>query len=331
MRDQQLQDAADRALTLPVTTDTAVSSELPAPVADLYLGWNASADAIENKNPANLGVIGLASAATAKAAISISEALTPASIAHVAPWAYLAGLGMTNSAGDTAHDIDFATGVAKDSTNVATLENTGTITKRLDAAWAAGTGNGGLFSGAIANSTVYHCFIIQKDSDGSIDFGFDTSVTAANKPAGYSKFRRIGSVITDGTASIRNFIQDGDFFTYLSPVVDLSTTSLTTSAVDVTLTVPTGVRVRAILNVLFSHATGTVVYVKSKEATDLGASNTSAVPLSNVGMGAGTTPVLGTQITIPTNTSGIITARSHDSATTLRLATTGYMDGRGRH
>jgi hypothetical protein len=39
IRDQQLQDGQDRALTFPVTIAAGVSSELPLPSADLVLGW----------------------------------------------------------------------------------------------------------------------------------------------------------------------------------------------------------------------------------------------------------------------------------------------------
>jgi hypothetical protein len=49
MRDQQLKDAQDRALTLPVTIPAGVSAVLPFPVVDSFLGWNATGTGLENK------------------------------------------------------------------------------------------------------------------------------------------------------------------------------------------------------------------------------------------------------------------------------------------
>lgn len=57
MRDQQLKDGQDRALTFPVTIPAGVSAELPTPSAGAYLGWNDGADALENKTLSALGVL----------------------------------------------------------------------------------------------------------------------------------------------------------------------------------------------------------------------------------------------------------------------------------
>ena len=48
MIDQERQDASERAMTLPVTADPAVSAELPLPEANKLIVWNDDADAIEN-------------------------------------------------------------------------------------------------------------------------------------------------------------------------------------------------------------------------------------------------------------------------------------------
>lgn len=143
---------------------------------------------------------------------------------------------------DANNDIDFGAGFCIDSTRTYGLRTTATMVKQLDAAWAAGTAAGGLFSGTKANSTVYHCFRIRKDSDGSIDHGFDTSVTAANIPAGYTYFRRLGSIYTDSSGNIVGFVNAGDDFILKVGVTDISVTAPGTTAQTATLTsVPTGV------------------------------------------------------------------------------------------
>lgn len=69
------------------------------------------------------------------------------------------------------------------------------ITKYLDVEWVQGTDQGGRFAGVpLANETSYHLFAIYNPSTGVYDAGFDTSLIAANRPAGYSIYRRVGSV-----------------------------------------------------------------------------------------------------------------------------------------
>lgn len=73
---------------------------------------------------------------------------------------HIAGLTLSNNASDATNDIDIADGEARDTTNVRTMVLSSGLTKRLDAAWQAGTGNGGLDSGTIANAT-YHVHLIE--------------------------------------------------------------------------------------------------------------------------------------------------------------------------
>jgi hypothetical protein len=60
------------------------------------------------------------------------------------------GLILSNNVTDATNDIDIAAGVATayDGTYWRPFELTSAITKRLDAAWAVGTGNGGLDTGS---------------------------------------------------------------------------------------------------------------------------------------------------------------------------------------
>ena len=145
-----------------------------------------------------------------------------------------------SNAADADHDITFAAGQMFDSLGTTLLTHTAK-TKQIDATWAAGDAAGGLFSGTVAADTWYHCFLIEKDSDNSIDCGFDTSVTAANIPAGYTEYRRIGAVLTDGSANIIAFVNNGSKFRWLVPVQDKLQTNPGTSAVTTGLTVPTGI------------------------------------------------------------------------------------------
>nr|ACF98021.1 putative tail fiber protein [uncultured bacterium 878] len=80
MRDQQLKDSQDRALTYPVTIAPGVSAVLPNPQADALLGWNSAADGLENK-ALEPGTAVYASVANTNAGAATNEAVTPASLA----------------------------------------------------------------------------------------------------------------------------------------------------------------------------------------------------------------------------------------------------------
>jgi hypothetical protein len=112
---------------------------------------------------------------------------------------------------DTQHDIIFKAGKIIDSTAQVGINLVSSIVKRIDAAWVAGNGNGGLFSGSVAANTTYHCYVMIKD-DGSVDAGFSISATASDIPNGYVAYRRIGSITVDHSANIRPFHQHGDTF-----------------------------------------------------------------------------------------------------------------------
>lgn len=153
------------------------------------------------------------------------------------------GCTIANNASDSTNDIDFAQGVVSDSTNAFYLTLSSSLTKRLDATWAVGNNQGGLFSGSIANST-YHCFIIMRPDTGVVDAGFDTSPIAANRPGSYTYFRRVGSIVRSG-GTILQFIQTGDdfFWNTTSPPTDLSQMVTRVKAL-LTITVPSGIRVK---------------------------------------------------------------------------------------
>lgn len=87
---------------------------------------------------------------------------------RINPRGYLAGLGTSNNASDATNDIDIAAGTCRDSTNAKDITLASALTKRLDAAWAVGTGNGWLDIGTIANGS-YHTYAILRSDTGVVD------------------------------------------------------------------------------------------------------------------------------------------------------------------
>ncbi|KKN22291.1 hypothetical protein LCGC14_0916750 [marine sediment metagenome] len=122
---------------------------------------------------------------------------------------YLAGLDLAVNETDEEHDIDIFKGVTQEEGGALTLKLTDTLTKQIDAAWSQGTAAGGMFAGTVAADTWYHAHLIRNDTSSEIDAGFDTSLTAANKPVGWSSYRYLGSVLTDASANILDFVSAG--------------------------------------------------------------------------------------------------------------------------
>ncbi len=122
---------------------------------------------------------------------------------------FLYGFNLSNDSGDTDHDIYVSSGYAKDETDSKDLELTTGLTKQLDASFTEGDDQGGLFTGTIANDTMYHVFLIEKD-DGTTDIGFDTDINASNIPSGFTSYRWLGYVLTNGSANIKQFQMSGD-------------------------------------------------------------------------------------------------------------------------
>jgi len=239
-----------------------------------------------------------------------------------APRGWIDGLTLAPNATNPTTQIDIAPGQARDSTNATIMELTATLTKGLNAAWAAGSGNGGLFSGTVAANTWYHAFLIEKDADGSIDAGFDTSVAAANRPAGYSRYRRIGSIATDSAASISPFIQWGDVF-HTPQSTAYSGGQRVMAAL--TLAVPPGVRVLPLLSAhvgVTSSAQGIVTLAPGDDLT-LTRRFFEFNATSGNGSGAGVGP--------PTDTSQRIGLEVGGSgAPSVDLWVNGCIDPRGR-
>jgi len=139
---------------------------------------------------------------------------------------------------DADHDILTSIGWAIDSTDMYKLELNSPIVKKIDAPWSTGTNAGGLFSGTVAASTWYYFFVIRRDSDGIIDSGFDTSAIAANRPAGWTYYRKIGAIRTDSSLNIRRFYQVGNKVNLIYPPGDYTAGNPGTGVVSVTVTAP---------------------------------------------------------------------------------------------
>lgn len=174
---------------------------------------------------------------------------------------YLYGLTLSNNATDANNDIDIATGGAWDAGTDALLRLTSSLTKRLDASWAVGSGNGGIDTGSKANSTTYHVWLIRRSDTGIVDALFSTSASSPTMPANYDQKRRIGSVITNGSGNILGFAQrGGDTFLLSSAVAVLSGATPPTSSTARSVISPLGVICQALVSGISVSSSGQKIY-----------------------------------------------------------------------
>lgn len=180
---------------------------------------------------------------------------------------------IANNATDANNDIDFSAGNFQFSDGSGQAVATA-MTKRLDATWSAGTNQGGLLNGTAvpkAIDSTYHCYAIYNPTSGVSDFAFLLGVagTAPDPtsvlPSGYTKYDFRGSILTDGSGNIRAFKQNLRNFIYGTNITAFSGASPALNT-DLTLTIPVGVQVGAILSGTIGHSGAgyLIYYLKSK-------------------------------------------------------------------
>jgi len=259
------------------------------------------------------------------------------------PRGYLAGCTTSNNGVDADHDIDISAGQARNTGDSANILITSSITKRIDATWASGTGNGGLndTDQPVGNNTWYHIHALGKSTNDAYDVGFDTSASAANLladtavvAAGFTTYRRIGSVLTDGTANILAFVQTGNHFEWPDPIGDAFTTVTQNSELTHTLSgSPLGVSVIADIQFHITDTDAiTAGYIYSTNVTGETPNVTNTAPYSMLRNGG--TPSHDTRrFLMRVDTSAQINAYFACSSTinNVNYAVFGWFDDLGRH
>ena len=308
-----------------LTSDSVVT--VPS-VAKNYVVWNATSGAysVTLKTSAGTGVV----VAQNTKALLFSDGTNVLAQPGDIPRGQIAGLTLSNNAAATK--LDVAAGQATDSTGVTTITLSAAITAGLiqtSGSWTAGNTQNKLDTGARANSTWYHVWAIRKDSDGSGDFLFSLSVSAPTMPSGYTYKRRIGSVRTTSGGDITAFVQNGERFLWGAMVVDASAVTGSASAVSRTLTVPIGVKVKALLRCSLqdSGSFNRSYMVSSLDETDQTPGGGGVIGnLFSTGA-----EITSAGIEVTTNTSAQIRTRAATTTASLNINTYGWDDTRGRN
>ena len=228
-------------------------------------------------------------------------------------------------------------GMARDSTDAITIPLPASLTKTT-AIWSAGTANGALDASAVTANNWYHVFIIYKAATATSDILISLSPTAPTLPSGYGYFRRIGSLLTNASSQFIKFWQYHDDFVWDVPANDVNAAANPgTSAVTRTLSVPSGVKVKALMFVWTDGANGSAsdsqtVYFSSLDTTDT-AANVTVGSTYIFYSGAGVEIGAGGQVSCWTNTSSQVRSRlqASNASTYLYVGTIGWTDPRGRN
>jgi hypothetical protein len=238
---------------------------------------------------------------------------------------YLSGL-ILSAAGSTG-TFGIAAGAANDVASGGIMLLASAYTKTT-ASWVVGSGNGGLDTGSIANSTWYHVWLIERTDTAVVDVLFSLSATSPTMPASYTLKRRIGSMKTDASAHWLAFTQTYDDFVWATSIQDASGTAFTSSSRStVTLGgVPTGVVVTALFRAIANIVGGGQAIFTSLLEADQAPSTT----IEDINMGSGF-PTIAQNLARLTNTSAQIGARANTSSSaTYSIATYGWKDTRGK-
>jgi hypothetical protein len=236
----------------------------------------------------------------------------------------LYGLTLSNNSSDATNDIDIAVGSCRSSDDSANLDLLSALTKRLDASWAVGSGNGGLDTGSIANGT-YHVWLIKRSDTGVVDALFSTSASSPTMPTNYDLKRRIGSIIRS-SAAITPFTQKDDLFLFKTPIGDAGNASVSTSRTLLTTSVPANM-VGRFRGEYYSTAGGGSFIAGPTYETDASPSITAPAAVL---VGASANVAGAGQFDVLVNSSSQIAVRSDVTTGKYTIVTLGYIDTRGR-
>ncbi|WFU84378.1 hypothetical protein QA645_17040 [Bradyrhizobium sp. CIAT3101] len=240
---------------------------------------------------------------------------------------YLSGLTLSTAGGSASFSV--AAGVAVDSTNVDLMTLASAMSKTY-APFVVGSGNGSLDTGSAVAGSWYHVFQIKNPTTQAVDILSSLSATAPTMPSGYTLFRRIGAMKINLSGFWIKFFQFGDKFLWDVPVADAAALAITTSVSAITLTVPPGVIVDAILQGDYtnSSAAQSLALVYSPN----GSAQAAGTPAGNWTLSNSVTGVYVTNaFVVMTNTSAQISAVAGSaSGNSLYIITNGWVDTRGR-
>ena len=295
------------------TTAATVSSYVSGLIGSTIQAYNANTIAVAHGISGNV--------LTSNGSAWVSSAGSPI------PIGMLSGLILSTAGASTTMAI--TAGTAADSA-AAVLMSLASAISKTTSAWVVGTGNGGLDTGAIANSTWYHFYLIRRPDTGVVDVVFSTNATSPTLPTNYTQYRRIGSGKTNGSAQWVKFVQNGDDFYWDTPAAADLNGAGSVTAVSLTVNVPTGIKVKGYFNLSQDSGAGgdQILYISDPSCADVAPAERSTPGASLMFRGTANSRTAA-QATCWTNTSAQIRYRS-TTTYDISINTLGWVDTRGK-
>jgi hypothetical protein len=235
-----------------------------------------------------------------------------------APRNYISGLILSTAGASTTMAI--SAGQAADSANAVTMSLAASISKTTSA-WAVGSGNGGLDTGTIANSTAYTFYLIRRPDTGVVDVIFSTNATSPTLPADYTQYRKLHRGRTNGSAQWVADYWTGDTVLYADLIADGGGGYSSTATLE-DLSVPP--LTEAIVQVNSNDTDGDLGRISSPFTTDV---TTTTVNANITATTAGARTLA--ELRVRTNASSQVRVRSNSAAMQININTLGYVDRRG--
>lgn len=264
--------------------------------------------------------------------LKIADASQTAGWANWVPRSHISGLIVSNNASDATNDLDISVGEASDDSSAYMMRLTSAMTKRKDAAWAAGTAQGGMLNSESAPADGWlHVWLIHNPTTGDVDVGLTnhaTSGVSPTLPSGYTVKRLLGSRrVASSTISpvyVAETAGGGELVQYVSPIVDHNlANTLSTSRSTLVVSTPLGYSTDAyIIHRVFDAVASPAVKVAALQELDSNPIMTAspgasyAAEISGVGVG---------MIFVTTNSAAQVAARcSVHTADQFQLITQGW-------
>jgi hypothetical protein len=139
------------------------------------------------------------------------------------PRGHLWGMQTGNDPADSANDIFVTPGICRDSTDTYDIKLSTQLVKRLDAAWAAGTNQGGRDGSALAAGS-WHAFVIYNPTTNAAEVILGNNYAGPSPlPSGYTAWRRVGSFTRVGSINtVRTDIGNNDYFFLPTPSPEMA-------------------------------------------------------------------------------------------------------------
>lgn len=182
---------------------------------------------------------------------------------------HLVGMVPFNDAGTPLTKIDVSAGLCRSSDDTVDIVHSASFVKNLAATWVAGTGNGGLDTGALAASTSYDIYAIAFP-DGSVsDYIICKTSLGFTFPTGYTVKRLVGQFMTSAASQVVPGVwyPDGRFLLTV-PFNDVSATNPGTAAVLRTLSAPIGSVARFVATIFNATTAAIQVLITETAQTD---------------------------------------------------------------